>query len=227
MNDTAKDTREQTLILPREAAQLKQLSKLATSIKHEVRLMEDRLRRSVKHALTAGKLLCEAKKAVGYKNWLNWFHTQDFDFSEVTAQRYMRLARRWSELQDKIAEAGDPSRLTDLTFSDALQLLSNPDRIFNRKDSGSKTPACLPGKDNERHSGDVPDDGDNGGGEKVESSDSQQAALAAELAELQQSIQTFELSELNSSAIAELRETTKRLLDVLGQLEQTTSTETS
>ncbi len=113
----------------REMAQEKHLASLAELIQQEMVKIEEYARRTVKHALLAGKLLCEAKQKVGHGNWLSWFEKQDFRFAEVTAQRYMRLYRRWPELQERIAELGNPSSLTDLSLDNALQLLANPNQI--------------------------------------------------------------------------------------------------
>ncbi len=113
----------------RGLAQEKHLSNLADSIRQEVIKIEDYARKTVKHALLAGKLLNEAKHKVGHGEWLSWFRNQNFTFSEGTAQRYMRLFRRWPELQERLVELGNPSGLTDLTFDNALQMLSDPNKL--------------------------------------------------------------------------------------------------
>ena len=66
--------------------------------------------------LTIGKGLIEAKALLSHGEWLPWL-TEKVEFSESSAQRFMRLAREWS----------NPSTLTDLGASKALQLLALPE----------------------------------------------------------------------------------------------------
>lgn len=65
--------------------------------------------------LTIGRCLMEAKKVLPHGDWLPWLN-EKVEFSESTAQRFMRLARDWS----------NPSALTDLGASKALALLALP-----------------------------------------------------------------------------------------------------
>lgn len=76
------------------------------------------LRASVEHALKVGKLLAEAKSLCAHGTWSRWL-TENCTMSEVTAQRYMRVARKLPPLLE-----ANPSRVTDLSFRDALQLLA-------------------------------------------------------------------------------------------------------
>lgn len=66
--------------------------------------------------LTIGKGLIEAKALLSHGEWLPWL-TEKVEFSESSAQRFMRLARDWS----------NPSALTDLGATKALQLLALPE----------------------------------------------------------------------------------------------------
>lgn len=66
--------------------------------------------------ITIGKGLIEAKALLSHGEWLPWL-TEMVEFSESTAQRFMRLAREWS----------NPSALTDLGATKALQLLALPE----------------------------------------------------------------------------------------------------
>lgn len=66
--------------------------------------------------LTIGRGLIEAKALLSHGEWLPWL-TEKVEFSESTAQRFMRLARDWS----------NPSALTDLGATKALQLLALPE----------------------------------------------------------------------------------------------------
>jgi hypothetical protein len=77
------------------------------------------LRAGLAHALEAGRLLVEAKAAVGHGNWSAWLAAH-VAFSERTAQGYMRVARHAPEL------AGDPQRVADLSLRGALAMLAEP-----------------------------------------------------------------------------------------------------
>lgn len=65
--------------------------------------------------LAIGDLLNEAKAKLSHGEWLPWL-TEQVEFSESTAQRFMRLAREWR----------NPSALTDLGATKALTLLALP-----------------------------------------------------------------------------------------------------
>lgn len=65
--------------------------------------------------LGIGQRLIEAKAMLPHGEWLPWL-TEQVEFSESTAQRFMRLAREWT----------NPSALTDLGASKALTLLALP-----------------------------------------------------------------------------------------------------
>lgn len=65
--------------------------------------------------LTIGRCLEEAKRVLPHGEWLPWL-TEKVDFSERSANRFMRLAREWS----------NPTTLSDLGASKALSLLALP-----------------------------------------------------------------------------------------------------
>lgn len=65
--------------------------------------------------LTIGRCLTEAKAVLKHGEWLPWL-TERVEFSERTANRFMRLAREWS----------NPTTLSDLGASKALALLALP-----------------------------------------------------------------------------------------------------
>lgn len=65
--------------------------------------------------LEIGRRLNEAKEQLTHGEWLPWLK-EKVDFSEVTAQRFMRLAREYT----------NPSTVTDLGASKALTLLALP-----------------------------------------------------------------------------------------------------
>ena len=65
--------------------------------------------------LEIGKRLIEAKAQLKHGEWLDWLRDR-VEFSEASAQRFMRLAR----------EYGNASLVTDLGTSKALELLALP-----------------------------------------------------------------------------------------------------
>ena len=65
--------------------------------------------------LAIGQRLAEAKAILPHGEWLPWL-TEQVDFSERSAQNFMRLAREWS----------NPQALADLGASKALSLLALP-----------------------------------------------------------------------------------------------------
>jgi len=65
--------------------------------------------------LEIGNRLNEAKEQLEHGEWLDWLE-EKVDFSDATAQRFMRLAREYS----------DPSLVTELGSSKALALLALP-----------------------------------------------------------------------------------------------------
>ena len=66
--------------------------------------------------LTIGRCLIEAKDMLPHGEWLPWLNEQ-VELSERAAQRFMRLAREWS----------NPTTLSDLGASKALMLLALPE----------------------------------------------------------------------------------------------------
>lgn len=66
--------------------------------------------------LELGRRLIEAKEMLTHGEWLPWLSEQ-VDISERTAQKFMRLAREWS----------NPNTLADLGASKALMLLALPE----------------------------------------------------------------------------------------------------
>lgn len=76
----------------------------------------DAKRRGGEAILTIGRCLTEAKQTLPHGEWLPWLNER-VEFSERTAQKFMRLAREWS----------NPSTLADLGASKALMLLALPE----------------------------------------------------------------------------------------------------
>jgi hypothetical protein len=94
------------------------LAALATAINAAHQEAEGCARASLEHARRCGQLLLQAKAACGgHGRWLPWLRGH-CNVSERTAQAYMRVAKRWDDLEAKA------QGLADLTFEDALGLLA-------------------------------------------------------------------------------------------------------
>lgn len=83
--------------------------------------------------LSIGSRLIEAKEILGHGEWLPWL-TEQVEFSERTAQRFMRLANEWT----------NPTALSDLGASKALSLLAIP---AAERDEFIETPHEVNGKE--------------------------------------------------------------------------------
>ena len=75
----------------------------------------DAKRRGGEAILTIGRCLMEAKEMLPHGEWLPWLNER-VELSERTAQKFMKLAREWS----------NPNTLADLGASKALMLLALP-----------------------------------------------------------------------------------------------------
>jgi hypothetical protein len=79
------------------------------------------LKAGLLHARSAGDLLLQAKEQLPHGQWLPWLEA-NVRFSDRTAQAYMRVARRWMELEKA-------QGLADLTFEGGLKLLAAPAEV--------------------------------------------------------------------------------------------------
>ena len=108
------------------------ITNLATEINSEHNLCKEAMQKGVLHALRCGELLLRAKDLVEHGEWLPWL-SANCEFSERTAQAYMRIAVHWPELEKA-------QRVADLSFRDALQLVAeNRDPMPDRFDELEKT----------------------------------------------------------------------------------------
>ena len=73
----------------------------------EIRTQHDAVRRAAEtateHAIRCGLLLIEARAGLAHGQWLPWVKTH-CALSERTAQTYMRLARKYGELDNEKAQ---------------------------------------------------------------------------------------------------------------------------
>jgi Protein of unknown function (DUF3102) len=91
----------------------------AITAAHEAALAHGRS--ALEHARRAGDLLLKAKGELPHGAWLPWLAEHCPAVSAQMAQRYMRIARRWADL-----EAANTSHVTLLSIGDALTLLAAP-----------------------------------------------------------------------------------------------------
>lgn len=92
-------------------------SSLADHINKHHHAAKKHARQAVLHARAAGELLLEAKNSVKHGEWLPWLET-NFDGSQRTAHDYMRVARRWPQIEASVYS----QRAANLTIREALRL---------------------------------------------------------------------------------------------------------
>jgi hypothetical protein len=92
------------------------LAELAGQINAEHQQAESALRTGLEHARRAGELLLQAKQQCRHGEWLPWLEA-NAHFTVRTAQGYMRVARRWLEIEAKA------KHVSHLSYRDGLNLL--------------------------------------------------------------------------------------------------------
>jgi hypothetical protein len=95
------------------------LSELASCINAEHQQAEQHLQAGLQHAKNAGDLLIEAKKRCKHGEWLPWLKA-NVKPSPRTVQAYMRVAKRWGDLETRAKAQG----LAHLTLESGLKLLA-------------------------------------------------------------------------------------------------------
>lgn len=85
-------------------------SRVVIDIRRHHELAQANATAAVDHARQAGALLLEAKASLGHGQWLPWLK-EHFDFTERTAQRYMRAT----------APRVLPAKCDRLSYSDSLR----------------------------------------------------------------------------------------------------------
>lgn len=104
-----------------QPATIPPLATLAEQINHHHAECESAMKTGLEHALEAGRLLSAAKSQCSHGSFGAWL-ADNFDGSERTAQAYLRVAKRWPEIEAK-AKA---QRVADLSLRDAIKLLTEP-----------------------------------------------------------------------------------------------------
>jgi hypothetical protein len=99
------------------ALQSNYLTDLAGRIRIEHEAVSTALKDSVRHAITAGELLIEAKKQLAHGQWLPWL-ADHCTIAERTAQLYMRCARNREAIENQIRNG-----VADLSLNEAAAML--------------------------------------------------------------------------------------------------------
>ena len=107
---------------------------LATEINEEHFAAHRAASSVVEHVLRCGALLIEAKAQGQHGGWLSWLAEHCPSISTRTAQAYMRLARRWPELE------ANAQRVALLPLRDVLKVLAGPREAHNSGDEEWFTP---------------------------------------------------------------------------------------
>lgn len=89
------------------------LTTLADKVNAEHRACEEAVGAALRHAITAGELLTEAKASVSHGSWGSWL-AENFEGSERTAQAYMKVYRRRDEIRNGAADSSLRGALKEL-----------------------------------------------------------------------------------------------------------------
>jgi hypothetical protein len=98
------------------------LRELAEKINEHHRAGEQQLASCLEQYKSAGERLIEAKKLVRHGQWEEWLESK-VGISRKTASAYMRLVRRWDEIQDAIVQ-----RAGQLSFREAIRLIEHKEQ---------------------------------------------------------------------------------------------------
>ena len=82
------------------------MPELADRINEEHRQVVATVNKGIKHALEAGRLLIEAKAQCPHGTWGNWLDDH-FDGSNRSARVYIQVARKWPEIESKMADSAN------------------------------------------------------------------------------------------------------------------------
>jgi hypothetical protein len=93
------------------------LADLAARIRAEHESISTALKDSVRHAISAGELLIEAKAQLGHGQWLPWLKDH-CEIADRTARLYMRVAKNRAEIEIQIGNG-----VADLSLNETAALL--------------------------------------------------------------------------------------------------------
>jgi Protein of unknown function (DUF3102) len=122
MTNTALTSQATTPLAPKDLTQ----TELVKGVKEALSFMVTSFQQSVRHAITAGELLTEAKRRLQHGEFGSWLE-ENFKLSRATATRYMKLAEKRKEIETKMLT------VSNLTLADAYKLLG----VTNSNGNGS------------------------------------------------------------------------------------------
>ena len=134
MQPSSTHAKPSSLLSARGKAQLAQSSDRIEAINKMARIVQSSELSLLNHGIEFGKELCQYKREVGHGNWQPLFTGGVFEFHIRTAQRYMRLYRRYEELRH---HDHGPKKLT---MTKALEALAEPLRLPEHDDEGNRSP---------------------------------------------------------------------------------------
>lgn len=93
----------------------------------EIRSLQQQARIVVmSYAVEIGRRLCEAKAVVPHGEWTSWLE-EKVQFSQSTAQNYMKMYERFGSQQVSLFEDGKTETIMNLPYTKALKLLAVPE----------------------------------------------------------------------------------------------------
>lgn len=107
--------------------ELTQTKKDPTILAVEIRSLQQQARIVVmSYAVEIGRRLCEAKAVVPHGEWTSWLE-EKVQFSQSTAQNYMKMHERFGSEQMSLFDNGKSETIMNLPYTKALKLLAVPE----------------------------------------------------------------------------------------------------
>lgn len=107
--------------------ELAQTKKDPTILAVEIRSLQQQARIVVmSYAVEIGRRLCEAKAVVPHGEWTSWLE-EKVQFSQSTAQNYMKMYERFGSEQVSLFDNGKSETIMNLPYTKALKLLAVPE----------------------------------------------------------------------------------------------------
>lgn len=107
--------------------EITQTKKDPTILAVEIRSLQQQARIVVmSYAVEIGRRLCEAKAVVPHGEWTSWLE-EKVQFSQSTAQNYMKMYERFGSEQVSLFNEGKTETIMNLPYTKALKLLAVPE----------------------------------------------------------------------------------------------------
>lgn len=107
--------------------ELTQVKKDPAILAVEIRSLQQQARIVVmSYAVEIGRRLCEAKAVVPHGEWTSWLE-EKVQFSQSTAQNYMKMYERFGSEQVSLFDGGKSETIMSLPYTKALKLLAVPE----------------------------------------------------------------------------------------------------